>query len=108
MTTRAGMAHSRIDLPAGLAMDGYGARLSPASGTRDPLEATALFVADEDRAAVVVSLDLVGVGADLVEALRRRIRKEVGVASVLVAATHTHAGPAGVRTKPDDDAVTDA
>jgi hypothetical protein len=57
---------------------------------------------------VLVSLDLVAVGAELVQLLRSRIRQEVGVVSVLVAATHTHAGPAGVRTRPEDDTVTDS
>jgi neutral ceramidase len=108
MTTRAGMAHSRMDLPAGLAMDGYAARRSPASGTRDPLEATALYVADGHQAAVLVSLDLVAVGTELVQLLRARLRHELGVSNVLVAATHTHAGPSGVRSTAEDETVTDA
>lgn len=108
MTARAGMAHSRIDVPAGLAMDGYKRRRSPAAGTRDPLEATALYVADEHGAAVLVSLDLVSVGAGLVDLLRRRIREEVDVVGALVAATHTHSGPAGVRASPEDGTVIDA
>jgi neutral ceramidase len=108
MTTRAGMASSRIDVPTGLPMDGYGARSSPAEGTRDPLEATALYVADENRAVALVSLDLVGVGAELVRLLRGRIHEEVDVVGALVAATHTHAGPAGVRSTPGSDVVTAA
>ncbi|MGH3385398.1 MAG: hypothetical protein ACRDO1_12515 [Nocardioidaceae bacterium] len=102
------MSHSQIEVPLGIAMDGYGSRRSPALGTRDPLEATALFVADEHRAAILVSLDLVAVDVRLVRQLRRLIHKEVGVACTLIAATHTHAGPTGVRTSTEGGSVTAA
>lgn len=108
MTMRAGMGHSRMELPPGLPMDGYGARRSPATGTRDPLEATVLLVADDLCTTVVVSLDLVAVGSSLVERVQRCVHEWVPEAHVMIAATHTHAGPSGVRSAVAGEAVTEA
>ena len=102
------MGHCRMELPPGLPMDGYGSRRSPATGTRDPLEATVLHVADDLCTAVVVSLDLVAVGSSLVERVLCCVHETVPEAHVLIAATHTHAGPAGVRSAVEGEAVTEA
>jgi hypothetical protein len=98
---RAGAATANITPGAGLAMGGYGARQGVAQGTMDPLLARTLVLDDGDRELVVSVCDLVGVGPDLVRAAREIIEAESGIppANVLIGATHTHSGPAGVRAR---------
>lgn len=75
-------------------MSGYGARDEPSSGVHDPLSATSLVVSDGATTVGVVSVDLLNVSRELTARVRRRLAgTEAVVDDVLVAATHTHAGP---------------
>jgi neutral ceramidase len=117
---RAGVASVDITPPPGGIMDGYGSRLTPSQGTHDPLFARILtldysdYSATTDRpspakrergkrvranACVIVGCDQLGVHPWLTSELRRRVRESLGIAedAVLLAATHDHAGPAGLR-----------
>ncbi|HET7725281.1 MAG TPA: alkaline ceramidase [Propionibacteriaceae bacterium] len=83
----AGAATVTVDVPVGTPMTGYAARLSPSTGVHDPLTVRALVV--DDVGLVVVDCC----------ALRKttcaelRASRPAGVRDVVVAATHTHAGP---------------
>ena len=108
---RAAAASVDITPPPGGMMDGYGSRLTPSQGVHDPLFARVLVLdygeststahpeAPEGRAAVIVGCDLLGVHPWLTAELRRRVRESLGIAedAVLLAATHNHAGPVGLR-----------
>ncbi len=117
---RAGAASADITPPPGGMMDGYGNRLTPSQGVHDPLFARVLaldysdYSATTDRpspasrargkgvranACVIVGCDLLGVHPWLTAELRRRVRESLGIAedAVLLAATHDHAGPIGLR-----------
>jgi hypothetical protein len=103
---RAGVASADITPPPGGMMDGYGSRLTPSQGLHDPLFARVLVLdysahpeALEGRACVIVGCDLLGVHPWLTAELRRRVRESLGIAedAVLLAATHDHAGPVGLR-----------
>lgn len=83
----AGAAVIDVTPPAGLAMSGFAARTSPATGAHDPLSVRAVAVGDT---AIVVA-DAIGLHEDSC----RRIRDRAGLADghMIVAATHTHGGP---------------
>ena len=100
MTFLAGAAEVVITPPIGTLLDGYGAprrrlhrrtRRSPRAGARPRRWAT--------RAAIV-SCDLIGVDRRLVAAVAMSRAAATGIpaANIMVAATHTHAGPAGLRS----------
>ena len=91
------------DLEAGLAkvditpssfgpMYGYANRkCGPANGTHDPLFARALVLASGDSRLAIVTLDL---GSIVSENLERDVAGKLGIPVLLLAASHTHSGPA--------------
>ncbi len=67
-----------------------------ATGVHDDLEARALVLEAGGSSVAFVALDLIGFFHDDIAKIRDEIRArhpETGVATVLVASTHTHAGP---------------
>ncbi len=104
MTLRAGAAEAVITPPVGTLMDGYSGRDGGAVGVHDDLYARALVVDDGDTSAALVSADLIGVDRRLVASVRERAAAATSIpaANVMVAATHTHCGPAGLRRELDE------
>ncbi|MGI5225133.1 hypothetical protein [Actinoallomurus sp. CA-142502] len=87
MTARVGAAVRDCTPPPGLAMSGFAARTGPAAGAHDPLTVRALAVDDS----VLITVDACGLHEDFCA----RVRAELAdCGSVVVAATHTHGGPA--------------
>ncbi|MGL4967472.1 MAG: hypothetical protein ACRC67_40015 [Inquilinus sp.] len=84
---QAGAAVIDVTPSAGLAMSGFAARTSPATGVHDPLTVRAVAVGET---AIVVA-DAIGLHEDSCH----RIRDRAGLADghLIVAATHTHGGP---------------
>ena len=95
----AGAATVDITPPVGVQMDGYGARVQASQGVHDELVARALVVEQGDETAVVVSCDLLGMHPWIVSEVRARAAEAHGIrpAGVLIAATHDHAAPVGLR-----------
>lgn len=93
-----------ITPPVGTPLDGYGARVGGAVGVHDDLHVRALVVDDAATRAAVVGCDLIGVDRRLVSAMRAHAEQATGIpaAHIMVAATHTHAGPAGLRRDLDE------
>jgi hypothetical protein len=94
----AGAAVADITPPAGVMMDGYGARTTPSQGVHDELMARVLVLQQGEESAAIVSADLLGLHPWITSEVRRRaaglgIRPD----GVLVAATHDHAAPIGLR-----------
>lgn len=87
---RAGVAVRDVTPPLGVAMSGFVARTSPATGVHDPLLVHALVV--EDTA--LVTVDVVGLHED--DCARIRDRCALPADRVVVHATHTHGGPASM------------
>ncbi len=87
---RAGVACIDITPPAGLAMAGFGARTEPATGTHDSLTVRAIVV--NDTAFVVA--DVIGLHEDM--SRRVRARCILPDDNVVLAALHTHGGPASM------------
>ena len=105
----AGAATADITPPVGRPMGGYGRRTDVSGGVNDPLLARTLVVADGTTEVALVVCDLLGVGGDLVGACRQAVERTTGIdpRHVMVAATHTHAGPAGIRAADDPGFVTE-
>jgi len=94
-TLKAGVAQVEITPPTGLSMYGYGNRKGVSTGVLDPLMARVLVLEVGEKRLALVVLDLGRVLAPAwVEHLRANARKSSGIPYVLVAATHTHSGPA--------------
>ncbi|MDE3096356.1 MAG: neutral/alkaline non-lysosomal ceramidase N-terminal domain-containing protein [Chloroflexota bacterium] len=108
MTLLAGAAEVVITPPVGTALDGYGGRTGGSVAVHDDLHARAIVVDDGVTQAAIVGCDLIGVDRRLVAAARERASAATGIpaAHIMIAATHTHAGPAGLR-RDLDEALTD-
>jgi single-strand selective monofunctional uracil DNA glycosylase len=95
---RAGAAAVALELPADVALAGYGARgvRNRAEGALAPIEARALVLEGAGGAprVGVVALDVLVVWPRLREAVRAR-SADLGLDALVVAATHTHSGPGG-------------
>jgi hypothetical protein len=88
---RAGAARVEITPPVGGPMAGY-FHGRQSEGVLDPLYARALVLEAEGRRVGLVSVDAICLDAAITAEVRRLVRNDVG--GVLIAATHTHTGPA--------------
>jgi len=92
---KAGVAKVEITPPTGLRMYGFASRKGTSTGILDPLFARVLVLeAGEKRLALVVSDLGRPFGPALLARLRETAKQTSGMSYVLVAATHTHSGPA--------------
>ncbi len=90
---KAGFAKVVITPPVGAPLAGFAARQDVSKGIHDELWARALALSSGEQTVVILSVDLLGLPADFVGRVRRRI-----AVPALVACTHTHAGPITIRT----------
>ncbi|MCH8814665.1 MAG: neutral/alkaline non-lysosomal ceramidase N-terminal domain-containing protein [Chloroflexi bacterium] len=99
MALLAGAATVDITPPPGGQMDGYGNRTQPSTGVHDPLFARILVLDDGASPCAIVGCDLLGMHPGITAEVRDRVTSATGIApeAVLVAATHSHAGPRGLR-----------
>ena len=86
----AGAAVVNITPEVGLSMAGFAARSAPAAGSHDPLTARAVVV--EDTA--ILCADVIGLHEDMSRRIRQRCT--IDEDKVIVAALHTHGGPASM------------
>lgn len=93
---KAGTARVVITPETPMWMAGYAARTGPSQGALHDLWAKALAVEDpKGLRAVLVSLDLCGIGRDLSEPIRDTIRERYKLdrRQIVLACSHTHSGP---------------
>ncbi|MXX40587.1 MAG: hypothetical protein F4Y91_01960 [Gemmatimonadetes bacterium] len=95
MTLHFGTAAIDITPPVGIAMGGYWRRRSGATHIRDHLMAKALVCGQGAARVALVSVDLVGLDADVVRGIRKKVACATGIegAAIMVCASHTHSGP---------------
>ena len=88
-------------------MDGYFDREGVSQGVHDDLYARALVFDDGGTRAALVSCDLIHIDGYLAAAVRQQAAEATGIPAdhVMVAAIHTHAGPAGLRQGMDEPLV---
>ncbi|MCG3181328.1 MAG: hypothetical protein BIFFINMI_03708 [Phycisphaerae bacterium] len=95
-TTFAGWAETEITPPLGLPLGGRGPRATVATRVLDPLSAQAFALQDAAGTRLLwVSLDLIGMGHALAEAIHHDLAAVAGVPAhhVLLNFAHTHSGP---------------
>jgi hypothetical protein len=74
---------------------GYAARRDPARRILDPIEISAVLLQLGARRCLIVSFDLMIVGAELAEMIHARLdRRGYAPAEILLLASHTHSAPA--------------
>lgn len=90
----AGVARVVITPPVGIGLVGFAGR-GPSNAVHDELYATAVVLKSADAQTVLISVDLLGVGEEMVSEVRREIeaRTTIPAENVLICATHTHYGP---------------
>ncbi len=93
---KAGIGKVVITPKTSMWMAGYGARTKPSEGLVHDLWAKALILEDPSgKKAILVTLDLCGIGRDLAEPIRSKIATQNGTTHdrVVLACSHTHSGP---------------
>jgi neutral ceramidase len=95
---KAGLAQIEITAPVGTPLTGYIARDGVATGVLDPLYAKAMVVDDGAQQLAVLTCDLLGLRLSYVQSVRDAINAatSIPVAHILIACSHTHAGPATI------------
>lgn len=79
-------------------MGGFAARYKPAEGIHDRLYARAIYLQGDDVSLLIISADIVELPNQVVERARSALSRGLGVdeGAIMMAATHTHSGPAPV------------
>jgi neutral ceramidase len=96
----AGFSRVCISPPVGAPLAGFAAREGVSQGIHDDLFARALILANEEVVVALVSVDLLALSVDFVNRVRIGIRQRTGIPpeAVMIASTHTHAGPVTITT----------
>ena len=102
----AGFSKSNISPPIGAPLAGFAAREGMCEGVHDELYARALVLESDGKAVAFVSVDVLALPSDFVNAVRENIRAGTGIRrdAIVIASTHTHAGQVTIKTffNPDD------
>ncbi|HEY2972188.1 MAG TPA: neutral/alkaline non-lysosomal ceramidase N-terminal domain-containing protein [Pyrinomonadaceae bacterium] len=96
----AGFSKVCISPPVGAPLAGFAARQGVSQGIHDDLFARALVLANGEAVVALVSVDLLALPGDFIKRVRERIQRSTGIepSSVMIASTHTHAGPVTITT----------
>ena len=107
---KAGFSKICISPPIGAPLAGFAAREDVSQGIHDDLYARALVLESAEASVAVVSVDLLALPSDFISRVRSEIEKSIGLSpvSVMIASTHTHAGPVTITTffNPDESVDT--
>ncbi len=97
-----GLARVDVTPKTPIRLSGYASRRTESVGVSQKLFARALAVGGEKDAAVLVTVDVLGVPAAVVGEVAARLRNKAGLPRerVAVCATHTHSGPTINRVVP--------
>jgi len=91
-----GVAKVLITPEQSMWLAGYGARDHPSEGTEIDLWAKALALEDASgKKAVLVTIDNVGIGKEMADHIRNRLRVKFGLTNsqLIFNCSHTHSGP---------------
>lgn len=91
---KVGYGRVNIDPPLGIGITGYYVPRY-AKGFLDSLEASALALECDGKQMVIISIDHLGIGGQLLDTYRDKIANECGIDrnELYIACTHTHTGP---------------
>ena len=89
-----------ISPPVGAALAGFAARGGISEGIHDDLFVRALALESESSALALVSVDVLALPGEFVRRVRRAVQDRTGLRpeAVMIASTHTHAGPVTITT----------
>lgn len=96
-SVKVGFAVSNITPSVGVELCGFGWYINRVSqGIIEPLYANAMVWQTEEAKGAIVSCDLIGIPASLTHRIRELAQEQCGIPydHILIAATHTHSGPA--------------
>ncbi|MBI2441327.1 MAG: hypothetical protein HYV35_08155 [Lentisphaerae bacterium] len=108
MNLCAGTATIDISPKSPMQLDGYPHVRRVATGTHDPLLASALYLQNGDEAVLLCALDLLMLNGDFARRLRQRAAAAINLpeSHVFISCTHTHSAPVTARYLPfGDEAV---
>jgi len=96
----AGFSKVSISPPLGAPLAGFAARQGVCEGIHDELFARALVLENNGKTIVFIGLDVLAVSSEFVNRVRAKIEQRTGIPnnSIMIASTHTHAGPVTVKT----------
>ena len=102
----AGFSKVCISPPIGAPLAGFAAREGVSQGIHDDLFARAIVLANDEAAVALVSVDLLALSGDFIKRVREGIQRATGIPpeAIMIASTHTHAGPVTITTffNPDE------
>ena len=102
----AGFSKVCISPPVGAPLAGFAAREGVSEGIHDDLFARAIVLANKASVIAMVSVDLLALPGDFIKRVRESIHRRTGIPpeAVMIASTHTHAGPVTITTffNPDE------
>jgi neutral ceramidase len=102
----AGFSKVCISPPLGAPLAGFAARVGVCEGIHDDLFVRAAVLENGGSAVALVSADVLALPSDFVHQVRQRIEERTGIKrdAIMIAATHTHAGPVTIKTffNPED------
>ena len=106
---RAGFSKVCISPPIGAPLAGFAARLEVSKGIHDDLYARALVLENAESAVAIVSVDVLALSSEFIKRVRNAIQANTGLSpeSVMIASTHTHAGPVTITTFFNPDGTLD-
>ncbi|MGD9631488.1 MAG: neutral/alkaline non-lysosomal ceramidase N-terminal domain-containing protein [Pyrinomonadaceae bacterium] len=107
---RAGFGKAAISPSVGDPLAGFAARQGNCEGIHDELFSRALVLESDGTAIAIISLDVLAVPSELVDRLRAGIEERTGIPreAVMIASTHTHAGPVTIKTFFNPDGALDS
>jgi len=107
---KAGFNKVCISPPIGVPLAGFAARPEVSTGIHDDLFARALVLETPEAAVAFVSVDLLALPGEFVARVRHSIQQNTGInpGSVMIASTHTHAGPVTIKTFFNPDGSVDS
>ncbi len=107
---KAGFNRVCISPPVGVPLAGFAARPEVSTGTHDDLYARALVLETSSSAVAFVSVDLLALPAEFIAQVRQSIQQSTGLKpdSIMIASTHTHAGPVTIKTFFNPDGSVDS
>ncbi len=92
---KVGAAKADITPEHPIRLNGFGFRRAESEGVYDKIHARALAIDDGKAPCVLMTVDALGIPADIYDELARRLEKKAGLKKerLAVTATHTHTGP---------------
>lgn len=107
---KAGFNKVCISPPLGVPLAGFAARPEVSTGIHDDLFARALVLETEAASVAMVSVDLLALPGEFVNRVRESIHDRTSIErdAIMIASTHTHAGPVTIKTFFNPDGSVDS